>query len=227
MSKGKKNVIITGPTGMTGNLAVRYALKRKDVGKVTIITRRKTGIKHKKLVEVIHSDFKDYSDISEHLKDQDVVIYCIGVYTGTIPAKEQEHIMADFPRYFTKAVVKNNKDLTFCFLSGGGADRTEKSRMVFARSLGKAENYLFNNKKLKAVYTFRPGYIHPVTPRKEPNLSYKISRALWPVLGKIMPSMGIDSDKLAHSMVDVGLKGNNKDTLENKDILARYEKIKN
>lgn len=220
-----KNVLITGPTGMIGGMALEYALKRRDVGRVTIITRRKTGIKHKKLLEVIHEDFMDYSAISDHLRELDVVIYCIGVYTGGVPEKEHEHITVDFTKSFAKAVLNHSKALTFCFLSGAGADRKEKSRMIFARSKGKAENFLLKQ-KFKAVYFFRPGYIYPVKKRKEPNFGYKVYRFLWPVLGNIMPNMGINSDWLAHTMVDVGLKGNKKHTLENKDIRERYKKIK-
>lgn len=212
-----RNVMITGPTGMVGGHAVEYALKRKDVGKVTIITRRKTGIKNKKLVEVIHKDFMDLSPISEHLKDQDVVIYCIGVYTGAVPENEHEHITVDLTKSFARAVQKHNKDLTFCFLSGAGADRREKSRMVFARSKGKAENFLLKQ-KFKAVYIFRPGYIYPVKKRREPNFSYKLFRFLWPVLGRIAPNMGINSDWLGHTMVDVGLRGGKMNTYENRDI---------
>lgn len=220
-----KKLLITGPTGMVGNHALRYALKRKDVARVTIITRRKTGIKSKKLTEVIHRDFEDYSDIEEHLEDIDVVIYCIGVYTGAVPTEEHEKITVDYTKHFVKALLKKSNEPTLCFLSGAGADRSEKSRAVFARSKGKAENFLFKQKKFKAVYSFRPGYIYPVEPRKEPNFSYKLFRTLWPILGKISPNMGIPSDWLAHTMVDVGLKGNKKKILENKDIRERYQKI--
>lgn len=221
-----KNVIITGPTGMIGSLALEYALNREDVGKVTIITRRKTGIKHKKFTEVIHSDFEDYSDIEEHLKDQDVVIYCIGVYTGAVPEKEHEKITVDYTKAFAKAILKHNKDLTFCFLSGAGADRKEKSRMVFARSKGKPENFLLKQ-KFKVAYFFRPGYIFPVKKRKEPNFGYRVYRFLWPVVGRIVPNMGINSDWLARTMVDVGLIGGKKHTYENKDIRQHARTLDN
>ena len=219
-----KNVIITGPTGMIGSLAVEYALKRKDVGKVTIITRRPTGIKHNKLVEVIHTDFMNYSPIQEHLRDLDVALYCIGVYTGSVPDDEFTKITVAYTEVFTKAILASNKDVTFCFLSGGGADRKENSRMIFARTKGRAENFLLKQ-RFNAVYIFRPGYIYPVTPRKEPNLSYRITRTIWPVLGKMVPNLGISSVRLAHAMVDVGLKGAKMDTLENRDIRERADTL--
>ena len=68
-------------------------------------------------------------------------------------------------------------------------------------------------------YTFRPAYIYPVTPRKEPNVMYRISRALYPLI-RIMGSNGsITSTELAQAMFNVGLKGAPTEILENKTIL--------
>jgi nucleoside-diphosphate-sugar epimerase len=212
-----KNVIITGPTGMVGNLVVQYCLTRKEVGNVTIITRRKTGISHDKVTEVVHSDFMDYSRISEHLKDQDVVLYCIGVYSGTVPANEFTRITVDYTRAFATEILKHSTNLTFCFLSGAGADQKEKSGMLFARTKGAAENFLLNQ-KFEAVYIFRPTYIYPVTPRKEPTITYQVMRVLYPVLSRIYPNIGITSKGLARVIVDVGLRGGNQSIYENSDI---------
>jgi hypothetical protein len=71
------------------------------------------------------------------------------------------------------------------------------------------------------VHIFRPGYIYPVTPRKEPNLMYTISRFLYPLLSRIYPNIGIPSENLAAAMVKAGLYGtseNDNPILENKDI---------
>lgn len=202
---------------MVGNLVVQYCLTREEVGKVTIITRRKTGITHDNLTEVIHSDFMDYSPISQHVQDPDVALYCIGVYTGAVPADAFTRITVDYTRAFAKEIVKHNTNLTFCFLSGAGADQKEKSRMLFARAKGAAENFLLNQ-AFEAVYIFRPRYIHPVTPRKEPNVTYRFTRVLYPVLSRIYPDIGITSEGLAHVMVDVGLRGGSQPIYENSDI---------
>ena len=212
-----KNVIITGPTGMVGNLVLRYCMNRKDVGNVTIITRRETGINHNKLTEVIHSDFMDYSPISQHFNNQDVALYCIGVYTGAVPADEFTRITVDYTKSFAENIANHNKNLTFCFLSGAGADQKEKSRMLFAGAKGAAENFLLKQ-EFGAVYIFRPRYIYPITPRKEPNFTYRITRAIYPVLSRIYPNIVITSEELAHVMVDVGLSGGSQSIYENNDM---------
>ena len=71
------------------------------------------------------------------------------------------------------------------------------------------------------LHIFRPGYIYPVTPRKEPNLVYRISRFLYPLLRHVYPNIGIASEDLARAMVRAGLYGAGKSEnpiLENKNI---------
>jgi nucleoside-diphosphate-sugar epimerase len=205
-----KNVIITGPTGMIGNIALHLCLEREDVGKVTTITRRPTGISHEKLNEVIHSDFLNDGPIADHLKDQDVALYCIGVYTGAVPDDEFIRITVDYTKAFADALIAQNNNhtsrLTFCFLSGAGADQTEKSRMIFARTKGAAEKYL-QEQNFGSLHIFRPGYIFPVTPRREPNTTYRIMRSLYPIISKVYPNIGISSEDLARVMVEKGLEG--------------------
>jgi len=221
----KKKVILTGATGMVGGYALDHCLESEDVSQVTAIIRRPIGRKHRKLIEVIHKDFTDYSSISDHLRDQDVALYCIGVYTGAVPNDEFERITVDYTVSFAKALLEQSQGVTFCFLSGAGADRTEKSRMIFARSKGKAENFLLRQ-KFGSVHIFRPGYIYPVEPRKEPNSMYRIQRALWPIVGRLFPGLGVNSDDLGNAIADVGIHGHDKDTFENRDILEHVKKMR-
>lgn len=221
----KKNVIMTGATGMVGGYALNYCLNSDDVEKVTVLVRRPTGKKHDKLVEVIHKDYTDYSAVMDHMKGQDVALFCIGVYTGAVPNDEFEKITVDYTVKFVEALIRNNDPVSFCFLSGAGADRAEKSRMIFARTKGIAENFLLEQ-DFSSIHIFRPGYIYPVEKRQEPNFSYRLSRRLWPLLKRIAPSMGINSHDLGHAIADVGLNGGDLDTYENKDILEYVKKMK-
>ncbi|MEO5644004.1 MAG: hypothetical protein ABIQ40_20500 [Bacteroidia bacterium] len=92
--------------------------------------------------------------------------------------------------------------------------------MQFARDKGAAENYLISL-KFDRLYIFRPGYIYPVTPRKEPNFSHKLMRALYkPVLKWLYPNIGISSEELAKVMVNAGINGADKIIFENKALRA-------
>jgi uncharacterized protein YbjT (DUF2867 family) len=93
----------------------------------------------------------------------------------------------------------------FSFLSGSGADQTGRSRMAFARYKGEAEKALIAA-GFPRVYMFRPAYIYPVEPRKEPNFSYRLLRAVYPAFRVLFPNQVIRADDLARAMVDVAVR---------------------
>jgi hypothetical protein len=83
-----KRLVIVGATGMVGGYALRYALDDPDVGAVTAIGRRKVGISHPKLKEVLHPNFADCSALAVPLAGQDAVVFCLGTYTGVVTEAE-------------------------------------------------------------------------------------------------------------------------------------------
>ena len=203
---------------MIGGLILKRCLDRNDVGVVTSISRRPLGISHPRLNEVIHNDFLNYASIQNHFSNQDICFYCLGVYTGQVPKEEFIKITVDFTRSFAEALKQNSPQAAFCFLSGEGADRKETSRILFAREKGRAENILLKL-QFRSLAIFRPGYIYPVSPRKEPNAMYVAMRWLYKnLLSKVSPEVGVTSERLADVMIDVGFNGSSMVTFENKDI---------
>ena len=68
---------------------------------------------------------------------------------------------------------------------------------------------------------FRPAYIYPVQPRKEPNLSYRLLRTVYPVFRVLFPNQVIPADDLARAMVDVvvaNTEAAGSNIFENRDI---------
>jgi len=212
-----KTAIITGATGMTGGLVLQECLNSPEIGKVISIGRRASGLRHEKLTEVIHTNFLDYSTIEEHFENIDIAYFCIGVYTGAVSRDEFRTITIDYTKSFANMLKSKSPGATFCFLSGAGADQKEKSRMMFAKDKGIAENFLIRQ-QFRQLHIFRPAYIYPVTPRKEPNFTYKLSRKLYPLLKALIPNGVIPSTDLAEAIFIAGLKGHTKTVLENKDI---------
>lgn len=204
---------------MIGSLVLQNCLNSSSITEVVSIARKPLGISNPKLVEIMHQNFLDFSGLREKMKDIDLCFYCLGVYTGKVPTSEFITITVDFTSAFANALKESSPQATFCFLSGQGADSTEKSKVLFARQKGIAENHLFSL-QFGATYIFRPGYIYPVTPRKEPNAFYKLLRQLFKPVAAIYPNIGVTSQKLAEKMVNVGLNGAAISIFENKDIRA-------
>ena len=222
---GQTRLVIVGATGMVGGYALRYALEHPAVARVTSVGRRKLGISHPKLDEIVHRDFADCSALSEPLSGQDAAVYCIGAYTGAVPDAVLRKVTVDYTVEFTRVLRGSSPDAAFSFLSGSGADPTGRSRIAFARYKGEAEKGLLAA-GFPCVYIFRPAYIYPVEPRKEPNFSYRLLRGFYPVFRRLFPNQVIRADDLGHAMAEVTLRGRGEHggvVLENRDIRAMVE----
>jgi len=222
----EKHLVLVGATGMVGGYALRYALENAAVGTVTAIVRRKLGISHPNLQEALHRDFADCSSLSQVLSGQDAAVFCLGAYTGAVSDGELRRITVDYTIEFARVLRGSSPNAAFSFLSGSGADPTGRSRIPFARYKGQAENALLAA-GFPSVYLFRPAYIYPVEPRKEPHFSYRLLRASYPVFQLLFPNQVIRSDDLARAMVDVAVQGTDRGAkvFENRDIRAMVKRI--
>src|SRR6516165_9693149 len=218
-------LVIVGATGMVGGYALRYALDHSGVGPVTVIGRRSVGISHPKLKEVLHKDFGDCSALAEPLSEQDAAIFCLGTYTGAVSDEDLRRTTVDYTVEFARVLHGSSPNAVFSFLSRSGADQTGRSRMAFARYKGEAEKALLAA-GFPRVYLFRPAYIYPVEPRKEPNFSYRLLRAIYPVFRVLFPNPVIPADDLARAIVNVVVRESGKRAsvvLENRDIRDMVE----
>jgi len=208
---------------------IRAPLRARERGSwsVTAIGRAKVGISHRKPKEVLHRDFADCSALTGALSGQDAVIFCLGAYTGSVSNSELRKITVDYTIAFARALRGSSPDAAFAFLSGNGADPTGRSRMPFARYKGEAEKALLAA-GFPRVYLFRPAYIYPVDPRREPNFNYRLLRAIYPAFRVLFPNQVIPADDLARAMVDVALRDRGEHlelVLENRDIRALVEPL--
>src|ERR1700676_5143677 len=101
---GQKRLVIIGATGMVGGYALRYALDHPAVGRVTSIGRRKLGVSHPKLNQILHPDFADCSALAEALSGQDAAIFCVGTYTGSVPDAALRKITVDYTVEFARVL---------------------------------------------------------------------------------------------------------------------------
>lgn len=219
---GQKRLVIVGATGMVGGYALRFALDNSAVQSVTSIGRKRLGISHPKLNEVLHQDFADSTPLADVLSGQDAVVYCLGTYTGSVSDAELRKITTDYTVEFARVLRSSSPGAAFSFLSGNGADQTGRSRLAFARYKGQAEKELLAA-GFPHVYIFRPAYIYPVEPRKEPNFSYRLLRGIYPAFRVLLPNQVIRANDLGWAMVDVVLRQTQERqglVFENRDIRA-------
>lgn len=214
----KIRAIITGVTGMVGEGVLHECLLHPAVESVLVINRKPCGIKHQKLIEIIHQDFFDLSPIDNHLTGYNACYFCAGVSSVGIKEEEYKHITYDLTLNFAKTLLKLNSEMTFCYVSGVGTDSTEKGRSMWARVKGKTENDLLKL-GFKDAYMFRPGYIQPTKGLKNTYKIYKYFAPFYPVLKKLFPKYVVSLEELGKSMINVTLLGFDKKVLECKDIV--------
>jgi uncharacterized protein YbjT (DUF2867 family) len=209
--------LIAGASGMIGGIALKELLSRQDVQEVIALVRRPLHLTHPKLKQVQHEEFSHLEAIETEFNGVDIAFFCIGVYTGSVPNPVFKEITVDQPVAFGEILKAQSPEASLCFLSGQGADNTEKSKVNFARYKGRAENRLMEM-DFKRLHIFRPAYIYPVEKRPAPNMMYRISRILYPLLKGILPN--VTSVQLARAMVQAAISGAPKTILENQDIKA-------
>ncbi len=212
-----RNILIAGSTGMVGSHLLEICQQSEDVDTIYILSRKPSNIQHKKIREIIVNDFLNYDKIIPMIKDIDVVFYCVGVYTGAVNRDNFRTITIDYPVALAKAVYTHSPASKFILLSGAGADRTEKSKVMFAKDKGIAENKLFDIYG-NQFHSARPGYIYPVIKRKEPNLSYAFFRMMYPIIKLLGKKYSITSLELAKAIFVIGMTQQDQIIFENNEL---------
>ena len=214
----KVRAIVTGSTGMVGEGVMHECLLHPDVEKVLVINRRPCGVSHPKLIEIIHNDFFDLSDIEDQLSGYNACYFCLGV--TSVGKKEPEYYKLTYTLTlnFAQAVVKHNIDMTFCYVSGAGTDSTEKGNTMWARVKGKTENDLMKL-PFKQVFAFRPGYIQPIKGLKHTQSLYKYITWMYPILKLLLPKNVCTLKQLGLAMIYITTFGYPKNIIGSKDMI--------
>jgi len=204
---------------MVGSHVLKLALASDQISKVIVYGRSSVDFEHEKMVEYLSPIFTQFPvDLLVEMGTVDHILFCLGVYTGAVKRELFREITVDYPVELARKHLEANPKGSFTLLSGQGADRSEKSRMMFAEDKGAAEN-LLSTMYAGTFYTLRPGYIYPVEKREEPNFGYKLSRSLYPLLKHLGPKFSITSHQLAEGIFTSVLRTPEQEILENHEIL--------
>jgi uncharacterized protein YbjT (DUF2867 family) len=215
----KIKAIITGATGMVGEGVLLECLNSPHVEQVLIINRRPSGYTHPKLKEILHSNFWDITPIQHQLTGYNACFFCLGVSSAGMNEKDYYHNTYELTLHFAQTLIKQSKDLTFCYVSGAGTDSTEKGRLMWARVKGKTENDIMAL-GFKDSYAFRPGLMQATPGQKHLLPYYKYFAWLAPVLVSAFPKWASTLAQVGQGMIAAAAKGSPKKVLEVKDIVA-------
>ncbi len=214
-------VLLFGATGMVGQGVLRECLLNPDVESVVAVLRNATGQQHPKLHELPHGDFLDFSSIENQLSGFDACFFCLGVSSAGISEENYQRITYSFTLAAALVLVKLNPTMTFIYISGAGADSSERGRSMWARVKGKTENHLLRL-PFHAAYIFRPGLIVPLHGIQSKTRLY---RAFYTLLGPLLPALQgrfpkyvTTTEQIGRAMLKVARHGWPKPILETSDI---------
>jgi uncharacterized protein YbjT (DUF2867 family) len=188
--ESKMRIVIFGGSGMVGQGALRECLRDPEVEQVVSVVRAPTGTMHQKLREIVHRDFLDFTPIENELTGLNACLYCLGATSTGTAEPDYTRITYEFTVSAATTLLKLNPGISFVFVSGAGADSTERGSTMWARVKGRAENALLAM-PFRAVYVFRPAMIQPLDGIQSKTSSYRViysltapflsaARYLWP-----------------------------------------------
>lgn len=219
-------VIIWGATGMVGQGVLRECLQAGDVTGVIAVGRSAPIVQHAKLQSIVRQDLFQYDAIAPQLTGIDACFFCLGVSSAGMREPDYRRITHDLTLAVATQLAELNPSMTFVYLSGSGADSTGKSRAMWARVRGTAENALLKLPFAK-TYIIRPGIILPrhgaVSKTPFYRFFYRLLGPLLSLLRPLSPDFILTTEIIGLAMLNLVRHGSPTAILESSAInrLAR------
>jgi uncharacterized protein YbjT (DUF2867 family) len=214
-------VLIFGATGMVGQGVLRECLQAPDVELVQTVGRTPTAQQHPRLRELVHADMLDYSATEAALSGFDACFFCLGAASPGMSEQAYTRVTYDLTLAAATTLARLNPRMVFVYVSGAGADSTEKSRVMWTRVRGRTENALLRL-PFKGVYIFRPGMIQPLDGIRSKTVAYRtfysLAKPLLPALRAMFPDQVLSTTQVGRAMLAAARGGAPKPVLESADI---------
>jgi uncharacterized protein YbjT (DUF2867 family) len=218
--------IIFGATGMIGQGVLRECLIDPGVDRVLTIGRNPTGQRHDKLHEIVHKDLVDFTPIRQELSGYDACFFCLGVTSAGMSEADYRRVTYDIAVAAAQMLVALNPGMTFIFVSGTGADSSERGRVMWARVKGATENAILAL-PFKAAYVFRPAFVQPmhgiVSRTTWYNVLHRVFGPLFPLLSRVAPGFTVTTEQMGRAMLILARRGAQREgprVFESRDIRA-------
>lgn len=215
------HIILTGATGLVGSAVLAQLLHSAAVTRVSILSRRPIAATegHKKANVIIQTDYSSYpQSVIDQLQDADGCVWAQGKSSIGMTEKDYTELTYDWPLAAAKAFGGMKKDsssgggFNFVYVSGEGADQTQKARAMFGRIKGRAEKELVDlansagGTKL-AVYNLRPAGIDgsgsAAKPDRVVSMPERLAAWMYPAVKLFAPKWHTPLDSLAKVAIDL------------------------
>jgi nucleoside-diphosphate-sugar epimerase len=221
------HIILTGSTGLVGSAVLAQLLHSTTITRVSILSRRPIAATegHKKANVIIQSDYSNYpQSVIDQLKDADACIWAQGKSSMGMTEKDYTELTHDWPLAAARAFggmrqkdsssSSSGGSFNFVYVSGEGADQTQKARAMFGRIKGRAEKDLVDlasSVELRdlSVYNLRPAGIDgsgsAAKPDRVVSMPERMAGWLYPAVKLFAPKWHTPVDSLAKVAIDLAV----------------------
>lgn len=224
-------VVLFGASGMVGQGVLRECLADPRVEAVLSIARTASLINHPKFSEIILKNIE--SDLTSDLKitGWNACFFCLGTPSAGKTEKQYRRVTHDLTLSVASFLSKHNPQMTLIYVSGLGADSTEKkSPLMWARVRGQTENAL-QRLPFRRVLILRPGIILPMHGIQSKTATYRrlytIFKPILRLARFVLPNFISSTEQIGRAMIEAAETGVNKPILGPSDFeeLARRSPI--
>ena len=216
-------VLIYGATGMVGQGVLRECLAAPDVELVQVMGRTAIRQQHPKLRELLMSDLAVTAGIEAQLEGFDACFFCLGASSSGMSEAEYTRLTYGLTLAVAQTLSRLNPRMSFVYVSGAGADSSEKGGSMWARVRGRTEKALLGL-PFRATYVFRPALIEPLHGIRSKTRSYRwlyaLARPLFPLLRAMLGDQVLSTASIGQAMLTVVRRGAPRAVLEARDINA-------
>jgi len=236
-------LIVAGSTGFVATELIRQALSNSAVTSIVALARRVTAVPQnagpgadaEKLKSVVCSDFGNYPDsVKRELAGADACIWLIAVTPSQLkkmPWEEARKICLDYTLTGLETIAQlprgsAGKSLHFLYISGANSERDPSKKPWvlgdYCLMRGEAESrildYAKESKGAVEACVAKPGLIGA------PGRTGLLMQAVQTVGRSIIGLPKVDVSEIAATLLDQAVKGFDKDTLLNEDLIRIGQK---
>lgn len=212
-------ILLFGASGTAGGAVLKACLDAPVVEKVRIIVRRPLGRTDPKLVEWVHSNYRDYTTVPEAFRAVDACLFCLGTSVTQVSKEEYVKVSYDYPIAAAKMLKIESPEAAFHYISG--AKTRADSPTFWSKVKGQTENELM---ELVGADCWRPAFIDAEPSARLPMVYALVQPALR--LLRPFPSLYVAGEDLGRAMLEATRENLRRRVIENpeiRELAARFK----
>ena len=220
---GSLRVVLLGASGMVGSAVLSECLADPAVEKVLSLGRGPSGRTHPKLTDLVHHDMFDLAAVAGGLAGYDACFFTVGTTSAGKSEGDYTRLTYDLTASVAKTLLTLNPGMSIVYVTGAGADSTEKGSVMWARVKGRTENHLLKMGFRSATMIRLAGLVPAPGFRSKTalyNLFYVPFGPVLPLLARAFPNLVTTPHILGRAFIRAAQGRSPKPILEPRDINA-------